>query len=372
MTAPTRSRPDAEGAPGFVEFFVGRPIFAACVAILITLAGAISIPLLPVSQFPPIAPPTVQVSANYNGASADVVERTVTLPIEEQVNGTDGMLYMSSTSANDGQLSLTVTFEHGRDPDIAAVNVNNRVTVAEPRLPDEVRRFGLTVRKQSPDLTLVANLVSPDGSRDATFLSNYALINVLDSLKRLPGVGDVGIFGERRYAMRIWLDPERLAKLGITAGDILAAVRDQNVQIAAGRAGSPPGPPNQQLEIPLRTEGRLSTPEQFQQIVIRAEPGGSLLRLGDIARVELGAQSYSGFTRLSGQPSVTLGIFQLPEANALQVSAAVRAELARLSQSFPSGVGWMVRYDPTRFVAESISEVRASRHSQSACVPFVM
>jgi len=344
-------------APGFVAFFIDRPIFAAAVAILITLAGAISIPLLPVSQFPPIAPPTVVVSANYTGASADVVERTITLPVEEQVNGTEGMLYMSSTSANDGQMNLTVTFELGRNADIATVNVNNRVAVAEPRLPEEVRRFGITVRKQSPELTLVANLVSPDGSRDALFLSNYTLINVLDALKRLPGVGDVGIFGERRYSIRIWLDPERLAKLALTAGDVVAAVREQNVQIAAGRAGSPPAPANQQLDLPLRTKGRLSTVEEFEAIVIRAEPGGSLLRLGDVARVELGAQSYAGFTRLTRQPATTLGIFQVPGANALEVSAAVRAELERLSKGFPSGVAQMVRYGPTRFVAESISEV---------------
>jgi hydrophobe/amphiphile efflux-1 (HAE1) family protein len=352
-----RPGPDGPRAPGFVEFFVDRPIFASVVAILITLAGAISIPLLPVAQFPPIVPPTVQVSANYNGASADVVERTITLPIEEQVNGTEGMLYLSSTSANDGQMSMTVTFQLGRDPDIAAVNVNNRVAVAEPRLPEEVRRFGITVRKQSPDLTLVANLLSPDGSRDALFLSNYALINVLDRLKRVPGVGDVFIFGERRFAMRIWLDPERLAKLGLEASDIVGAVREQNVQIAAGRAGSPPAPADQQMDIPLRTKGRLTTEDEFRQIVIRAEPDGSVLRLGDVARVELGAQSYAGFTRLTGQPTISLGVFQLPEANALDVSAAVRAELDRMAETFPSGVSWMVRYDPTRFVAESISEV---------------
>jgi hydrophobe/amphiphile efflux-1 (HAE1) family protein len=350
-------RADGPRAPGFVLFFIDRPIFAAVLAILITLGGAISIPLLPISQFPLIVPPTVQVSANYNGASADVVERTVTLPIEEQVNGTEGMLYMSSTSANDGQMSLTVTFELGRDPDIATVNVNNRVAVAEPRLPEEVRRFGLTTRKQSPELTMVVNLLSPDGSRDALFLSNYALINVLDRVKRLPGVGEVNIFGERRYSMRIWLDPELLAKLELDVADVIESVREQNVQIAAGRAGSPPAPEGQQLDIPLRTKGRLTTVEEFQQIVIRAEPDGSLLHLGDVARVELGAQSYNGFTRLSGQPSVTMGVFQLPEANALEVSAGIRAEMARLAQDFPSGVDWIVRYDPTRFVAASIEEV---------------
>jgi len=349
--------PRAPRPPALVAFFIDRPIFASAVAILITLAGAISIPLLPVSQFPPIVPPTVQVSATYNGASADVVERTLTLPVEDQVNGTEGMLYMSSTSANDGQMTMTVTFELGRDPDIATVNVNNRVAVAEPRLPEDVRRFGITVNKQSPDLTLVANLLSPDGSRDALFLSNYAYINVLDALKRVPGVGRVGIFGERRYAMRIWLDPELLTKLELTASDVIAAVREQNVQIAVGRVGSPPAPDGQQLDVPLLTHGRLATVEDFEQIVIRAEPGGSLLKLGDVARVELGAQSYNGFTRLSGQPAVTMGIFQLPEANALAVASAVRAEFARLSERFPSGVAWKIRYDPTRFVAESISEV---------------
>ena len=349
-----RDSNDGPRAPGFVAFFIDRPIFASVVAILITLAGAISIPLLPVAQFPPISPPTVQVSASYNGASADVVERTITLPIEEQVNGTDGMLYMSSVSANDGQANLTVTFELGRDPDIAAVNVNNRVAVAEPRLPEEVRRFGITVRKQSPDLTMVVNLYSPDDSRDALFLSNYALINVLDPLKRLPGVGDVNIFGERRYAMRIWLDPERLAKLGLVATDVVDAVREQNVQIATGTAGSPPGPTGQQIELPLLTKGRLSTVEEFEAIVLRAESDGSLLRLGDVARVELGAQSYSGFTRLNGRPTISLGVFQLPEANALDVATAVRAEMDRVATKFPAGVDWQVRYDPTRFVAESI------------------
>ena len=370
--APHDSAPASRRAPGFVAFFIDRPIFAAVVAILITLAGAISIPLLPVSQFPPIVPPTVQVSANYNGASADVVERTITLPVEEQVNGVEGMLYMSSTSANDGQMSLTVTFALGRDADIATVNVNNRVAVAEPRLPEEVRRFGITVRKQSPDLTLVVNLLSPDGSRDALFLSNYALINVLDRLKRVPGVGEVSIFGERRFAMRIWLDPERLAKLGLEAGDVVEAVRRQNVQIAAGRAGAPPAPPGQQLDIPLRTQGRLTTEDEFRRVVLRAEPDGSLLTLGDVARVELGAQSYAGFTRLSGQPTISLGVFQLPEANALDVSAAVRAELERMAQSFPSGVSWKVRYDPTRFVAESITEVLRTLFEAMALVFLVV
>jgi len=356
---PSAPNPAASGprVPGFVAFFIDRPIFAGVVAILITLAGAISIPLLPISQFPQIAPPTVQVRANFSGASADVVERTITLPIEEQVNGTEGMLYMSSASANDGQMSLTVTFELGRDADIATVNVDNRVAIAEPRLPEEVRRLGITTLKRSPDLTLVVNLLSPDESRDALYLSNYALINVVDALKRVPGVGDISQLGERRYAMRIWLDPQKLAKLELDASDVVEAVREQNLQVAAGRAGGSPAPPNQPLDLPLRTKGRLETVAEFEQVVIRAEPDGSLLRLRDVARVELGSQSYDGFTRLSGQPAVTLGIFQLPEANALEVSDGVRAELVRLGERFPPGVEAMVRYDPTRFVAESIAEV---------------
>jgi hydrophobe/amphiphile efflux-1 (HAE1) family protein len=357
MGAPPLTEPSGPRPPGLVAFFIDRPIFATVVAILITLAGAISIPLLPVSQFPPIVPPTIQVSASYNGASADVVERTLAIPIEEQVNGTEGMLYMASNSANDGSFGLTVTFELGRDPDLAAVNINNRVAVAEPRIPEEVRRFGITVRKQSPDLTMVVNLLSRDESRDALFLSNYALINVVDALKRVPGVGEIILFGERRYSMRIWLDPEKLAKLSLTASDLVAAVRDQNTQIAAGKIGAPPAPSGQQLEVPFVTRGRLSSEAEFAEIVIRAEPDGSLLRLGDVARIELGAQSYSGFTRLSGQPTISLGVFQLPEANALDVSAAVRAELDRLQRNFPTGVDWMVRYDPTQFVAESIEEV---------------
>ena len=328
------------------------------IAILITLAGVISAPRLPISQFPPIAPPSVTVSANYTGASADVVERTVTLPIEEQVNGTEGMLYMSSASANDGQMSLTVTFELGTNADIATVNVTNRVSVAEPRLPEEVRRFGITARKQAPDLTMVVNLFSPDGSRDTLFLSNYALINVVDALKRVPGVGEISLPGERRYAMRIWLDPQKLAKLGLTSGDIVEAVREQNQQIAAGRTGASPGA--------SRAAGRAAAADEGAARVGRGvrgrsssarSPDGSLLRLRDVARVELGAQNYNGFTRLTGQPAMALGVFQVPDANALDVSRNVRAELARLAERFPSGVDWHVRYDPTQFVAESIADV---------------
>ncbi|MFO0687972.1 MAG: multidrug efflux RND transporter permease subunit [Myxococcota bacterium] len=358
-SGPIRPEPVDAGprAPAFVDFFIDRPIFAGVIAILITMAGLISAPLLPVSQFPPIAPPSVYVSANYSGASADVVERTVTLPIEEQVNGAENMLYMSSVSANDGQMTLTVTFALGTNADIATVNVDNRVKNAEPRLPEEVRRFGVTARKQAPDLTMVVNLFSPDGSRDTLYLSNYALINVIDALKRVPGVGEISLPGERRYAMRIWLDPQKLAKLGLTSGDVVEAVREQNKQVAAGRTGAAPAPAGQQVELPLRTKGRLESVAEFEAIVVRAEPDGSLLRLRDVARVELGAQNYNGFTRLTGQPAMALGVFQVPDANALDVSRNVRAELARLAERFPPGVDWRVRYDPTQFVSESIGEV---------------
>jgi hydrophobe/amphiphile efflux-1 (HAE1) family protein len=344
-------------APAFVAFFIDRPIFAGVIAILIVIAGLVSAPLLPISQFPPIAPPSVYVSANFNGASAEVVERTVTLPIEEQVNGTEDMLYMSSASANDGQMSMTVTFELGTDADIATVNVTNRIAVAEPRLPEEVQRFGITARKQAPDLTMVVNLFSPDESRDTLFLSNYALINVVDALKRVEGVGEISLPGERRYAMRIWLDPQKIAKLSLTSQDVVDAVREQNQQVAAGRTGASPAPAGQQVELSLQTKGRLESVEEFEEIVVRAERDGSLLRLRDVARVELGAQNYNGFTRLSGRPAIALGVFQDPDANAIDVSRRVRVELARLAERFPSGVEWRVRYDPTQFVSESIGEV---------------
>jgi len=340
-----------------VAYFIDRPIFASVVSILIVLAGVVSLRSLPIAAFPPITPPTVQVSATYTGASADVIERTVTLPIEEQVNGVEGMLYMFSSSSSDGRMSLTITFDVGVDPDIAAVNVSNRVTAAEPRLPEEVRRFGISVRKQTPDLTMVIDIISPDRSRDLLFLSNYTLINVIDALKRVPGVGDATILGERRYAMRIWLDPDRLAKLALTVGDVLAAIREQNVQLAAGLVGSPPAPAGQELEFTLTAKGRLSSVEEFEQIALRADPDGSLLRLGDVARVELGAQSYTGFSKHLDLTATSIGIYQLPSANALDVAEGVKLELDRLARHFPAGVDWAIGYDPTQFVAQSIREV---------------
>jgi hydrophobe/amphiphile efflux-1 (HAE1) family protein len=340
-----------------VNFFISRPIFASVLAILITFAGAVSLPLLPVAQFPHITPPTVRISASYPGANAEVVEKSVTTPLEQQINGVEGMLYMSSSSANDGSSSIIVTFEVGYDQNIAAVDVQNRIAVALPQLPEEVQRAGITVRRVSTDLTLVVNLISPDRSRDDIFLSNYADINISDRLKRLPGVGDVNVFGERRYAMRIWLDPDKLAKLGVSAQDVIAALREQNQQVAAGVIGQPPAPPGQQFQYALNTRGRLEFPEEFEAIVLRTRSDGSVLRLGDVARIELGAQSYGSFSRLGRDPSTGIAVYALPSANGLDVARAIHAEMERIATRLPAGVEYQIVYEPTRFVTESIREV---------------
>ncbi len=355
-----------------VDFFIERPIFATVLAILITLAGAVCIPLLPIAQFPPITPPTVQIAATYTGASAEVVESSVTVPIEQQVNGVEGMMYMSSNSSNDGSMSATVTFEVGYDLNIAAVDVQNRVQIAQPQLPEEVQREGVRVTKQSTDLTLVVNLISPDGSRDSLFLSNYAGINVTDRLKRLPGVGQVTQFGERRYSMRVWLLPAQLAKLGIDAQDVIAVLREQNQQVAAGAIGQPPAPKGQQFQYTLTAKGRLSNAQEFGEIVVRTRPDGSVLRLKDVARVELGAESYGSFSQLGRLPSTGIGVYSLPSANALDVAKAVRAEMDRLSQRFPSGVQHAIIYDTTLFVTESVKEVLSTLIEAMALVFIVV
>jgi len=341
----------------FVDFFIRRPIFASVIALVITLAGAICIPRLPIALFPEITPPTVQVRATYTGAPADVVESTVTTPLEEQINGVEGMIYMSSVSANDGTSIIIVSFDVGYDLDIAAVDVQNRAQIALPQLPAEVQRQGVTVKKQSTDLTVVVNLISPDGSRDELYLSNYATINITDVLRRINGVGDVLNFVGQDYSMRIWLDPDRLANLGLTATDVVDVVREQNAQVASGQIGQPPAPSNQQFQYPIITLGRLANVEQFEDIIVRTKSDGSVVRVKDVGRVELGAQSYNSYSRLNGQPSIPLGVFQLPGGNALQVANEVRAEMERLSKRFPQGVSYRIAYDTTMFVRESIKEV---------------
>ncbi len=341
----------------FVNFFIDRPIFAGVISIVISLAGAVCIILLPVAQFPQITPPTVQVNATYTGASAEVVEKTVTTPIEEQINGVEGMTYMSSISSSDGTSNITVTFDVGYDLDIAAVDVQNRVTMAQPQVPADVRKYGITTKKQSPDFVLIISLYSTNGAYDDLFLSNYASINIVDTLKRLPGVGDVQIFGEKKYAMRLWLNPDKLTSMEMTAMDVIQAVQEQNVQVAAGKIGDSPSPPGQTFTYTINALGRLETPEQFEDIIIRTRTDGSVVRVKDVGRVELGAENYGWYAHLNGGKAACIGVFQLPGANALQVAKEVYANMERLSKRFPDGLKYAVSYDTTLFVKASIKEV---------------
>jgi hydrophobe/amphiphile efflux-1 (HAE1) family protein len=341
-----------------VNFFITRPIFASVVAIVMVLAGAIGYLLLPVAQFPEIAPPQVVVSAIYAGASAQTVADTVTTPLEQQINGVQGMSYISSVSANDGSSTITVTFDVGYDVNIAAVDVQNRVSQASAQLPAVVNLGGITVQKKQPNFTLLVNLVSPDKSVDAIGLSNYAYLQLVDPIKRLPGAGDVTIFGEKRYSMRIWLDPNRLAQLGVTAADVQAAIQEQNLQVAAGKLGQAPVPAGQAFELQINTLGRLADAKQFEDIVVRAGNGSSaMVQMRDLGRVELGAQSYNSNASIGGEPTVMLAIYQLPGANALALDKAVRAKMEELKPLFPPGIAYQIKYDTTMFVSASLTEV---------------
>ncbi len=340
----------------FSKFFIDRPIFATVVSLFIILIGAIFIPALPVEKTPDITPPTVVVSAVYPGADAETIAETVATPLEEQINGVDNMLYMSSTSSNDGTMQLTVTFEVGTDVDMATVLVQNKVAMAESLLPEEVIREGVNVEKQSTNIVLAISMVSPDGSRDSLYLSNYINIQIKDILTRVPGVGQVLVWGAQDYGMRLWLDPEQLKTRALSVQDILAAIREQNVQVAGGQIGTPPIPAGQQFQYNVKTLGRLETVEQFEDIIIKSE-NGRLLKLKDVARIELGAQTYSQFVQLKGKPSVAIGIFQQPGANSLDVGKAVYQEMSELKKDFPDGVDYSIAYDTTRYISESINEV---------------
>lgn len=339
------------------RFFIHRPIFASVISIIIVIAGLMAARVLPIAQYPDITPPTVIITANYPGASAETLTRTVAAPIEEQLSGVERLLYFSSTSASDGQIVITATFEVGTDVDMATVNVNNRVKIAEPRLPDVVRQYGVSVQKRSNDILMVATLTSPDNSRSALYLSNYALANVLDELKRLPGVGDAQIFGALDYSMRVWLKPDHMAQLGLSTTDVVQAISAQNRQNAAGKIGQEPAPEGQQLVYTVTAKGRLISPEQFGDIIIRAEGPNGVLRLRDIARIELGAQNYDSSTRLLGKPVIGIGIFLQSGANALDVAQSIRTRLDELKQKFPSGIDYVVPFDTTKFVDASIREV---------------
>jgi hydrophobe/amphiphile efflux-1 (HAE1) family protein len=341
-----------------VGFFIERPVFASAIAIIMLLAGSICYFLLPVSQFPEITPPQVVVSAIYPGAGAQVVADTVTTPLEQQINGVPGMMYMASSSSNDGSSTITITFEVGYPLSIAAVDVQNRVSQAAPILPPIVNQAGVTIKKQNPNFVLIVNLTSPDRSIDPVTLSNYAYLQVVDPLKRVPGVGDVQIFGERRYSMRIWLDPDKLAALGITAVDVQNAIAEQNIQVAAGKIGQPPAPPGTPFEMQVNAVGRLSDPAQFGDIIIRANPAaGSAVRLRDAARIELGALQYSSTAFFGDEPTVVLGIFQMPGSNALDLQNNIKAKMEELSKRFPKGISYAMHYDTTRFVSAAMHDV---------------
>lgn len=338
-------------------FFIRRPIFAGVVAIVMVLTGALSITQMPVEQYPEVAPPSVQVTASYPGADARTVAETVAAPIEQEVNGVEGMIYMSSTSADDGTYTLTVTFELGTDVDIAAVQTQNRVAIAEPRLPEEVRAQGISTNKQSTSLLMVIAPHSPDGSLDELYLSNYAQIFMVDRLARVPGVGSVTVFNAKNYSMRAWLDPEKLAARDLTTTDVVAALQEQNVQVAAGKVGQQPIGDDSGFQLTITTKGRLSTDEEFADTILKVGPSQRTVRLRDVARVELGAESYDTFGRYNGLDSPVMGIYQLPGSNALDVATGVRTALAELSRDYPEGFETPVFYDFTDFVEASISEV---------------
>lgn len=341
----------------FSRFFIDRPIFAAVLSIIIFAAGLIAMPLLPISEYPEVVPPSVQVRAVYPGANPKVIAETVATPLEEAINGVEDMMYMKSVAGSDGVLVVTVTFKPGTDPDQAQVQVQNRVSQAQARLPEDVRRQGVTTQKQSPTLTMVVHLTSPKGKYNSLYLSNYALLKVKDELSRLPGVGQIQIFGAGDYAMRIWLDPDKVAARGLTASDVVAAIREQNVQVSAGQLGAEPMPNKSDFLLSINAQGRLTTEEEFGNIVIRSGNSGEIVRLSDVARLELGAGNYTLRSQLDNQNAVGMGVFQSPGANAIELSDAVRAKMAELEKQFPQDMAWSAAYDPTVFVRDSISAV---------------
>ncbi|NLG43156.1 MAG: hydrophobe/amphiphile efflux-1 family RND transporter, partial [Phycisphaerae bacterium] len=343
----------------FSRFFIERPILANVIAVITMLLGGVALLVLPAELYPQITPPTVRVSANYPGGSAKVVADTVGAPIEQQVNGVENMLYMSSTSSNDGSYALTITFEVGTNIDMAQVLVQNRVQIALAQLPPEVQRQGITTLKQSTDIVMFVTLTSPDERYDSLFLSNYATIHIRDALSRIPGVGQVTVIGAGSYSMRLWLDPDELAARGLTTLDVVNAVEEQNVQVAAGQIGQPPAPPDQATQLTVTTLGRLRTPEQFGDIIVKTitAPTPQIVRVRDVARVELGAQTYDQFFQVNGVPAAGMAVFQLPGANALDVADRIRAEMEQLREQFPPGMHYDIPFDTTLFVREAIREL---------------
>ncbi|TCN28519.1 efflux RND transporter permease subunit [Sinorhizobium americanum] len=341
----------------FAHFFVDRPIFASVLSIVLLIIGGIAYFQLPVAQYPEIAPPTIVVRASYPGADAETVANTVATPLEQEINGVENMLYMSSYSTADGSMSLTITFKLGTDLDEAQVLVQNRVSIAEPRLPEDVRRIGVTTTKSSPDLMMVVHLLSPNDRYDQLYVSNYARSRIRDLLVRLDGVGDVILFGEREYALRVWLDPQKLSAYGMTSGDVVEALRQQNVQVSGGSIGGPPMSGDSAFQYTVTTDGRFSDARQFRYVIVKATEDGRLVQLQDVARVELGAREYVTNSYLNGSPAVALGIFSRPGTNALAAADAIQATMTDLAKDFPEGLEHRIIYNPTEFISESIDEV---------------
>ncbi len=354
---PSKEQLENPGPITFSSFFIDRPIFAAVLSIIVFISGMIAMFQLPVAEYPGVTPPTVGVMAFFPGANPAIVAETVAGPLEEQINGVENMLYMSSLASAEGQLSLTVTFKIGTDPDLAQQMVQNRVQQALPRLPDIVRQLGVTVVKSSPELTLVVHLISPNDRYDMLYLRNYAALNIRDQLAKVRGVGNVEIFGSGNYAMRIWLNPDKIAERGMNATEVVNAIRGQNVQVAAGTIGGPPYNKGVQMQFPITAQGRLQTPEDFEKIIVKREPGGAITRLGDVARVEMDAEQYGMMSLLNNKQAVGAGIFSAPEANALEISRNVRATMEELKKNFPEGIDYDIIYDPTTFVKDSIEAV---------------
>lgn len=354
------------------RFFIDRPIFAAVLSLLIFLGGLISIFQLPVSEYPEVTPPQVVVRAQYPGANPKVIAETVSTPLEEQLNGIDHLLYTDSKATSDGAMTLTATFRIGTSPEAAETAVQNRIIRALPRLPEVVRQIGVTTEKSSPNLTMVVHLVSPDKRYDALYLRNYGVLNIRDQLLRIPGMGQAQIFGSGDYAMRIWLAPDRLAARGLTSADVVNAIREQNVQVAAGVIGGPPTPDAPDFQLAVSTQGRLATEEQFADIIVRSTADGATLRIRDVGRVELSQGTYALRSLLNNKEAAALTLFQAPGSNALQLSKDVRALMARVAKDFPEGMTYQIVYDPTQFVNDSIDSVVTTLFEAVALVALVV